>query len=82
MNDNPLDYYYVYVWGFVEPELIGPFSTFDEMRAAAAAYKKKIGRDGFDAFFHLTVPKGLTPEIGSFVNSLDDDSTEDGHIGE
>lgn len=76
MNKPKMDYYFVFVWGCVEPELIGPFSSFDEMKAAAAREYRKSGSDE-NAYFHLSVPQGAKAEIGSFIEEFDEEESED-----
>lgn len=71
MPKTMMDYYFVFVWGCVEPELRGPFLSFDEMKAEAAKERREMG-DGEHAYFHLSVPCGVKPEIGAFVGDFDD----------
>lgn len=61
-----VDYYVVQVWGDVEPELHGPYTTDDERDAAA----KKIREDDQDdlpgGVYWLDVTAVDAPEIGAY----------------
>ena len=56
------DYYYLFVWGCVEPELIGPFNNHEDRDEDMT---KKIDQKGEDKHIYITfnVTKGAEIEF-------------------
>ena len=67
-----MDYYVLFIWGLVDPQLIGPFANpQDRDKEAQKLYKENRGESGY---YKLTVPKGVEIDIDSYS----DDFLEDG----
>ncbi len=64
-----MDYYLLFIWGRVEPELTGPFDTAEERDAEALKLKDKEGTSKH-LYYKLNVPKGTTIELDSFTNEF------------
>jgi len=57
------DYYFLYVFGGVEAEKIGPFSTEQERNNALENHRENKGREEYDSYFAFNVAKGSTVEF-------------------
>jgi hypothetical protein len=57
------DYYFLYVFGGVEAENIGPYSTEQERDEAMENHRKNEGREEYDSYFSFDVTKGSTVEF-------------------
>ena len=61
-----MDYYILFIWGLVEPELVGPFDNpEDRDKEAQKLYRENREQSGY---FKMTVPKGIKIEIDSYSN--------------
>ena len=66
-----MDYYFLFVWGCVEPELVGPFATIEDRNSEAKKYREEHGNQ--NDFFTLEVTKGCQIDVGGFVGDLFDE---------
>lgn len=70
-------FYNVPVWGCVEPELDGPYTTPEERDAKAKEIHAE--QDDEAALFWLDIDENGDPHIGAFSNAdFDEDGDDDG----
>lgn len=63
-----MDYYLLFVWEDVEPELIGPFDTIEERDSEAKKYREEHGNE--HGYYPLQITKGCQIEVGCFSGSF------------
>jgi hypothetical protein len=63
-----MDYYLLFVWGCVEPELVGPFATTEERNSEAQKYHREHGEQ--HGYFPVQITKGCQIEIECFSGSF------------
>jgi hypothetical protein len=63
-----MDYYLLFVWEDVEPELIGPFDTIEERDSEAQKYRREHGEQ--HGYYPLEVITGCKVEVGCFSGSF------------
>ncbi len=63
-----MDYYFIFIWGLVEPELIGPFENSKERNIEAKKYWKQH-RDQH-GYFQLEVTKGSEVDVSCFCSEV------------
>jgi hypothetical protein len=56
-GEKELDYYVIMIWGCVDPQLYGPFSTPEKQHTEISRLKEKHGEDSH-TFFMMEVNKG------------------------
>ena len=66
-----MDYYLLFIWGCVEPELVGPFKSTEEREAEAQRYWKE--HKDQHGYFSLEVTKGCQVDVGGFTGDLFDE---------
>lgn len=71
-------YYLINVFGCVEPEIVGPFATFEERDIAALNLRKD--QDEADALFWLDVENGV-PTTGAYSGGFFEDGIAANDIG-
>ena len=63
-----MDYYLLFIWGCVEPELIGPFDTTEERDKEALKQRKEEGSQ--HGYYMLQIPKGTEIQIDCYSNEF------------
>ncbi len=58
------DYYLLFIWGLVDPALLGPYKTSED-RDIQAQKLYQINKDQC-AYYKLSVPKGINIEIDAY----------------
>jgi len=71
-------YYLVIMWGCVEPERRGEYSSVEAQEEEARRIWKAECNPGFDNIFWLNVEDG-EPFIGSFTNQFFEDDDDAGN---
>ena len=66
-----MDYYLVFLWNLVDPQVIGPFSTTEERDNEAVKYRKQHG--DVHGYFSVEVTKGAKFHVDCFSSDLFDD---------
>ena len=64
--EDETDFYLLFVWGCVEPEIIGPFSTAYERDEAAVAKRKEEGEQC--GYYRLDTNKDAKVGVGSYAS--------------
>ena len=59
-----MDYYFIFIWGLVEPELIGPFETAEQRNIEAKKYWAE--HKDQHGYFTLEATKGCQVEVSCF----------------
>lgn len=69
-NDNS-QFYLIYVFGCVDPEVCdGPFSSFDDLAKKAREFYHSDGfNESRDILFYLVIKDGEKPSVYPFTNS-------------
>ena len=63
-----MDYYVLFIWGLVDPQLIGPFNNpEDRDTQAQKLYQENRGESGY---YKLTVPKGVEIDIDCYSDDF------------
>ncbi len=63
-----MDYYILFIWGLVDPQLIGPFDNpQDRDKEAQKLYQENRGESGY---YKLTVPKGVEIEVDCYSDDF------------
>ena len=64
LNKTFKDYYFMYVWGLVDPEIFGPYPTVEERDKAIEEKKKESPKPDEDTYFEFTATKGTFIDLG------------------
>ena len=60
------EYYNLIIEDDIEPNLVGPFGSWDRM-ISDAEHHRDNDPDKRDGIYHLTLPKGTTVEISTYL---------------
>lgn len=65
-----MDYYLIFLWNLVDPQIVGPFKTAEERDEEAIKYQKEHGDT--HGYFTLDVTEGATLHFDCFSSEVFD----------